>query len=93
MKEPVAIIKNGTVTNAEQLKRYWQNENERRYYARRAMFSILRDRPLKPEEPEVKTITRVSIDRNALELDGRLTRLEFLIKKKKKGCQEDYAPF
>ncbi len=56
-REPEAIILDGIVVNADQLKRYWQEETERRYRIRRGMFIDLESiEPTKqvsiPPEPE-----------------------------------------
>ena len=44
--EPVAIIVAGKVENAELLRRYWRDENERRYHLRRGMFADLEQLPV-----------------------------------------------
>ena len=43
MPAPEAIIKDGKVVNADQLKQYWAGRYHQDCIARREMFSILRD--------------------------------------------------
>ena len=81
MKEPVAIIKDGKVVNAEQLKRYWRDENERRYLLRKAVFAILPsiempDLNEKPHYPPAPPEHRLMDKLNQLEGLANNTRLK-----------------
>ena len=54
MRSPRAIIKDGKVVNAEQLRRYWRDRSERDYIIRRGMFQDLeRDsKEIQESQPE-----------------------------------------
>ena len=55
-EEPKAIIEDGIVVNANELKRYWAKENERKALARRTRYELLRDFPPEPEPVKEKII-------------------------------------
>ncbi len=59
MKEPKAIIENGRVMNAEQLKRYWANWRCQDFITRREISSLLRDRPSEPEESKPQVVEHI----------------------------------
>ncbi len=52
---PKAIIKDGKVVNAEQLRRYWRDKGERDWVIRQGMFRDIREAEAQEEKPQPET--------------------------------------
>ena len=84
-----AIIENGMVMNAEQLKLYWAERNHREYLMRRGMFADLRARhgredtlPEVPDPPVIPHSNFLQMRGDLLNLRNKL--VEHLANTKKK---------